>query len=107
MNTFQGSVLTLGRANVLQPDLELNIQQRRLEMELEQLNRSVPSTEDKLAITRKMNCIRAQRQNWQQYKNDVVTLRKKYKSPESNYEFLEKMGALSTQFHERMMRICP
>ncbi|GAB4000825.1 hypothetical protein GCM10028807_54970 [Spirosoma daeguense] len=88
-------------------DLELNIQQRRLEIELDQLNRSGASAEDKLAIKRKMNCIPAQRQNWQQYKNEVQTLRKKYKSPESDADFLEKMGVLSTQFYERMMRTCP
>ncbi|WP_177225974.1 hypothetical protein, partial [Arsenicibacter rosenii] len=87
-------------------DLDLQIEQRKLQIELEQLTKAGASYADKLPVQRKLNCIPGQRQLWLKYRNDVSALRKRYKNPDTDPDYREKSSRLLLQVNEQVQKNC-
>jgi len=89
-------------------DIELKIAQRRLEIELDQMRENTgPEAEKRRrTIREKMRCGELQRVVWQEHRQNAANLRKKFQGRETDYEYLEKHGELSTRFYTRLTQVC-
>ena len=84
-------------------DLELQIEARRLQLQLNDLT----DPETRQEVQKKIACTGQQRQLWRNYRDQINALRKKYQNPDTNSEYFEKLGQASEQFTEQMLRACP
>ncbi len=88
-------------------DIGLQIEQRKLQLELAQLTEAGASYADKQPVQRKLSCIPGQRQLWLRYRNEVVALRKRYKKPDTDPDYREKSSRLLLRVNEEVARSCP
>lgn len=89
-------------------DIELKISQRRLEIELDRMREdSGPEAEKRRrAIREKMRCGEQQRVLWQEHRQLAAKLKKQFQGRETDYEYMEKLGELSTRFYTRLTLVC-
>ncbi|MBC8152179.1 MAG: hypothetical protein H7Z72_04650 [Bacteroidetes bacterium] len=89
-------------------DSELKISQRRLEIELDRMREdSGPEAEKRRrAIREKMRCGEQQRVLWQEHRQHAARLKKQFQGRETDYEYMEKLGELSTRFYTRLTQVC-
>ncbi len=89
-------------------DIELKISQRRLEIELDQMREdSGPEAEKRRrAIREKMRCGEQQRVLWQEHRQRAAKLKKQFLGRETDYEYMEKLGELSTGFYTLLTQVC-
>ena len=89
-------------------DIQLKISQRRLEIELDQMREdNDPEAENRRrAIRQKMDCGDRQRALWQQHRLDAAKLRKQFEGRATDYDYMQKLGELSTRFYTRLSQVC-
>lgn len=89
-------------------DIDLKIAQRRLEIELDHMreDRGPEADKRRADIRRKMDCVGRQRGLWQQYRLDAAKLKKQFEGRDTDYDFMEKLGEISTRFYTRLTQIC-
>ncbi|TAE31282.1 MAG: hypothetical protein EAZ91_08270 [Cytophagales bacterium] len=89
-------------------DIEMKISQRRLEIELDQMREDSDSEAEnrRRAIRQKMACGERQRVLWQEHRQSAVKLKKQFAGRETDLDYVQKVGELSTQLYTRMAQIC-
>lgn len=83
-------------------EVGLNIEYRKNQIRLEQEGLS---SEERREINKNMNCINKQKTHWSNYRNDVKTLKQKYKTLGQS-EIMQKATILMADYQQKMVTLC-